>query len=307
MNSSLLEEIVGDTVREFKKNVVAKLRDMNNFKVNLSGEKKLYLSYPIHRLVFARSFGCNFTPKEGTYPSFEVRTLLRFGELFGDKAIIKINAFGDLALATPVNYVDQIDDNDKISRGDICIPLNQVGDLVHCFFPAGADDDDKPLHLSSLLQYESSVVPERVQPGFPITIKKGKYVDYVSIPSGHNLEEGDDLIVRGKSYNIIAISDDDASTLEPKTRNVIRVDRDFANGCTKQKLRFRKKPVIAGKILEVSCDRLRPHHKVLVTFKPNLDGNDHGVVEISFHNMIFNSAGILTQDRAISLAAAGSV
>ena len=118
MNSSLLEEIVGDTVREFKKNVVAKLRDMNNFKVNLSGENKLYQSYPIHRLVFARSFGCNFTPKEGTYPSFEVRTLHRFGELFGDKAIIKINAFGDLALATPVNYVDQIDDNDKISHGD---------------------------------------------------------------------------------------------------------------------------------------------------------------------------------------------
>ena len=113
----------------------------------------------------------------------------------------------DLALATPVNYVE-IDDNDEISRGDICIPLKQVGDLVHCFFPAGADDDDKPLPLSSLLQYESSVVPERVQPGFPITIKKGKYVDYVSIPSGHNLVEGDELIVRGKSYNIIAISDD---------------------------------------------------------------------------------------------------
>ena len=307
MDSRLLEEIVGATVREFRKNVVTKLRDMNNFKVNLSGEKKLYTSYPIHRLVFAKSFGCNFTPKEGKYPSFEVTTLRRFRELFGNTAVIKINALGDLALATPVNYVEIDANNDEISRGDICIPLKQVGDLVHCFFPAGADDDDKPLPLSSLLQYESSVVPERVQPGFHITIKKRKYVDYVSIPSGHNLEEGDELIVRGKSYKIIAISDDDASTLEPNTRNVIRVDRDFENGCTKQKLRFRKKPVVAGKILKVSCDCLRPHQKVLVTFKPNLDGNDHGVVEISFHNMIFNSAGILTQERAISLAAVGSV
>ena len=53
-----------------------------------------------------------------------------------------------------------------------------------------------------------------------------------------------------RAYTIIAISDDDASTSLPNTRNVIRVDRDFENSCNKQKLRFRKKPVIAGKILE---------------------------------------------------------
>lgn len=114
--------------------------------------------------------------------------------------------------------------------------------------------------------------------------------------------EGDDLVVRGKSYNIIGISDDDSSTLVPFTRNVIRVNRDFTNNCSNQKLRFKKKPTIAGKILEVSRNQLRPHHKVLVTFKPNSDGNDHGVVEITFNNVIFNSSGIITQDRAISIA-----
>ena len=79
----------------------------------------------------------------------------------------------------------------KIARGDLCIPLKQDGDCVHCFFPAGVDNDDKIPPLSSLIQYESSVVPEMVQPGFTITIIKNKYVDYVSVASGHNLQEGD--------------------------------------------------------------------------------------------------------------------
>ena len=309
-SSSLFEDIVNATVLEFKKSVTTKLRDLNNFKVNIGGERKLYISYPIHRLVFGKAFGCEFTPKEGKYPFFEIKTLDRLTELFGSKSVLKMNSLGDLALATPVCYLEQLEDNyDKdLARGDLCIPIRQDGDDVHCFFPAGVDNDDKVQPLSSLLQYESSVVPERVQPGFTINIIKKKYVDYVSVASGHNLQEGDQLIVRGKSYDIIAISDDDASTSKVNSRNVIRVDRDFENSCTKQKLRFRKLPMVAGKIVVISCDHLRPHHRVQVVFKPNSgnDGNDHGVVEISFNNMIFNSSGILTQDRALSLAAAKS-
>lgn len=173
---SLYEQIVGATVKEFNKNTITKLRELNGFKENLKGDRKTYISYPIHRLVFGKAFGCKFSQNEGKYPSFELKTLERLNELFGSKAIVKINCFGDLALASPTCYIDQLDEKQKneFCRGDICIPLKEVKDTVHCFFPAGVDDDDKPLlPLSSLLQFESSVLPERVQPGFSFTIKKG--------------------------------------------------------------------------------------------------------------------------------------
>ena len=102
-----------------------------------------------------------------------------------------------------------------------------------------------------------------------ITIKIHKYCDYVSIAAGYGLLEGDALIVRGKSYNIIAVTDDDASTFTPNTRNIIRVDRDFVNNCSNQKLRYRRPPKDVGKIVKLPYVDILPHHKVTVQYKAN--------------------------------------
>merc|ERR1712062_882284 len=54
--ASLYEQIVGATVQEFKKYTATKLRELNGFKENLkAGDKKTYISYPIHRLVFGKA------------------------------------------------------------------------------------------------------------------------------------------------------------------------------------------------------------------------------------------------------------
>ena len=297
-----LSEIAESTVSEFRKNALAKIRDANTFKLNLGAhDKSCYTSYPIHKMVFGKAFGRNFRPYEGVYPSFEIKTLERFMEVFGSKTVVKFNHHGDLALASPVDYLDK--SYSIHDRGDLLIPVREVNDdNVLCFFPAGADETDKLIALSSVVIYEKGIVPEKVQEGFTLTIKKGKHVDYVSIPTGHNLVEGDELIVRGKSYTIIGISEDDASTFEPNTRSVIRVDRDFANNCTRQKLRYRKKPMLSGTLTELPKGHLIPYHRVQFLFKENMNGNNHGVLDVSFKNMIFNSDGVLTHDRAISVA-----
>ena len=47
---------------------------------------------------------------------------------------------------------------------------------------------------------------------------------------------------------------------------------------------------------------LRYHHPVTVSFKESKDETDHGVVDVSFYNFIFNANGYITTGRAVPLA-----
>ena len=63
MAASIYEDIVKATVREFSKNMSVKVREQNTFKLSMdvSSSLKKVISYPIHRLVFAKSFGAKLT------------------------------------------------------------------------------------------------------------------------------------------------------------------------------------------------------------------------------------------------------
>ena len=55
-----------------------------------------------------------------------------------------------------------------------------------------------------------------------------------------------------------------------------------------------------GKLL-VLLPHLPPHLAVEIMFKPNKDFvNRHGTFDINFNNIIFNSTGYMTHDRAIT-------
>ena len=133
--------------------------------------------------------------------------------------------------------------NEDIGRGDIGIPIHEnpeSSSQVLVFFP-GSCDSTQCVDLANLVKFPMNSIKEITKQGFPITIQ-GKKIDYVSVKAGHGIEEGDFLVVRGKSYEIIAVTNDDAAHAIPYARNIIRVSRDFENNCRNQPLRFKKDP-----------------------------------------------------------------
>ena len=156
------------------------------------------------------------------------------------------------------------------------------------------------VQLDRIVDYDINIIPETVEKDNTISIKNtrnGYGCDWVSVKNGHGLREEDYLIVRGKNYKILAITDDDAGTFLPNTRNIIRVNREFENNVTNQKLRYRRKPTVCGQIIELPKASILPHQLVTIDFK-DINSNDHGNVEICFHNLIFNSSCYLTHGRA---------
>ena len=62
-------------------------------------------------------------------------------------------------------------------------------------------------------------LPEKYEEGFPITTKKGD--NYFPLKSGCPLEVGDYIVVRGRSYKIKLITDDDAFTSKYGQNNIV--------------------------------------------------------------------------------------
>ena len=68
---SLLESIVNSTVAEFRCDIIKSLKDRNTIPVNINDPtKKKVVSYPIHKLVFARAFACQFNADEKVSPTY---------------------------------------------------------------------------------------------------------------------------------------------------------------------------------------------------------------------------------------------
>ena len=161
--------------------------------------------------------------------------------------------------------------------GQSFVPLNQI---VPCFTP--------------------DILPEIYIEGNPLTIVQGD--DDVSILSGTDIQEGDYLVVRGKSYEVYAKTDDDCFTFSYGVKNRIRIKGTFKNNVKRQRFRYRKMPKLSGVLANVNAQFLKPHNPVDVKFSLNKNGNNHGLAEVSFFNIIFNEAGFMTQDRAIIIA-----
>ena len=142
--ASLLESIISDTVAEFKINVTQKLKENNTIPVNLGDPpQKRFLSYPIHRCIFAKAFGCTFTPAErvvGSSCFFSIPSLNRIEEIFGCRGLVRFNHFGDMAVISPV--LKAVNSNILIDSGDFLFPIEMIGERIIAFLPSGCDDED---------------------------------------------------------------------------------------------------------------------------------------------------------------------
>ena len=125
--ASFYKSIVEATSNQFEKAVKKRAKELNTFKANVNDPaRKMYTSYPTHKLIFMKTFGSNC---EGIYPNFTITSLERIAEIFGG-----------IAVATPICYFEH-DVNKDILRGDICIPISTSTDSTHSkvFLPGSCD------------------------------------------------------------------------------------------------------------------------------------------------------------------------
>ena len=307
--SSFYEDIINDTVKEFVANVIKGVQDKNTIPVALSDPPlKKATSYPIHRAVFAKAFGTKLRSDEKIPTAanvldvtYKITTLERVQDIFGIKPLINFNKFNDFCILSPLMVITKSFDN--YSAGVLVLPIKNTPDGISVFVPGGPDDDKNNSFISLrqiILGFKPELLPERHLEGHPLSIKKG--TDYVSIVATNDVQEGDYLVVRGKSYRIYAKTDDDCFTFKEGERNVIRISGTFKNNVKRQRFRYKKMPMVCGFITNIDADFLRPHNQMEIKFSINKNGNNHGLANILFYNIVFNAEGYVTQDRYIVVA-----
>lgn len=127
-------KIFEETCNEFKSVLKTRLRENNTFRFTAIDEqpRRIVSSYPVHKLVFDKTFS-----EVSTY------TLRQVYSVFDGNAMVKINQHNDIALITPQMYVTVLLENEGFNRGDIVFPVNNLLDNEHAqvFIPAGCDED----------------------------------------------------------------------------------------------------------------------------------------------------------------------
>ena len=302
---SFFEETVNEIVAEFETSLSELIAAKNTIAVSSSDPPlKKVTSYPIHRNIFAKAFGKRFLPNEKVNISvgsldarYKLSTLSRVETIFNFNTL-NFNKYGDFCILSPMMAVQK--KFDRVKVGQLVVPLKETSDGVLVFVPGDADEENAPfIKIKELIDgFKPSMLPEKYLEGRPITTKKGQ--DFVSLAAGHPLEEGDYLIVFGKPYEVHAVTDDDCFTTKFGERSIVRTRHEFSNNVTRQRFRYKKVLSVCGYVTTIATDLLLPHNPVEVTFTLNKKGNNHGVVNILFHNIVFNEMGFMMHDRFAS-------
>ena len=132
--SNFFQNIVEDNVREFKLNVLQKIKENNTFPANIGDPpRKRVLSYPAHRVVFLKAFGVNFAKEEhdSVTNSFRVGTIFKLELVFCSSSLVRVNHHNDIAIISPQLAVTQPLLN--LERGDLCLPISKNVVADNCF------------------------------------------------------------------------------------------------------------------------------------------------------------------------------
>ena len=128
------QKVFKETCNEFECVMKTRLRENNTFRFTAVDEqpRRIVASYPVLKFVFDQTFS-----KVSTY------TLRQTYRIFGGNAMSKINHHNDIALVTPQMYLNVPLENEKLNRGDIVFPVNNLLDNKHVqvFVPAGCDGE----------------------------------------------------------------------------------------------------------------------------------------------------------------------
>ena len=122
--SNFFQNIVEDTIKEFKFNVLQKIKENNTFPANIGDPpRKRVLSYPAHSIVFLKAFGINFEKEEhdSITNSFHVSTISKLELVFCCSSLVWVNHHYDIGIISPLLAVTQPLLN--LEGRDLCLPI----------------------------------------------------------------------------------------------------------------------------------------------------------------------------------------
>ncbi|XP_066914213.1 uncharacterized protein [Clytia hemisphaerica] len=230
----------------------------------------------------------------------------RLNELSAN-TIARFNQHKDLSMVAPFCYVAFDLEEFDLRRGDLVLPLcltslynDDEVPVFQVFVPSCCDETVVPsIPLSDMVPIDPLALPEERLTGFSLTVSKGN--KYVSVKSGHGLQIGDYLVIRGHNYKITDVHPDDGSAAGAEnSRNVIYVDKPFKNNVNNQAFRYRKMVYVNGRIESVGMTALHTYRGMSIRFNENKNENLHGNMEVIFRCAVFNSSGFFTKNLAIA-------
>ena len=240
----------------------------------------------------------------GCPQSYELTTLWRVARLFESDNMICVNRYDDMALLEPMMMITHQIDN--FQRGDLVIPIKSNGQnkiLALCPLKA-IDQDDRTVALDSIIKFHPDVLKTTYEKGNPVSTIKGE--NDITILPGSEIAERNYLEVRRKLYRVNSVGDEDPLFRMYGRKHKVYIDVKFEHTVKNNRLHFKNMPLIHGYVHEFEKFILQHHNPVTISFeKKKLQGNNHGTVTVTFHNLIFNASGFFTQDRAVVTAQSG--
>ena len=245
------------------------------------------MSYPCHKSIFAASLGKHFSKEERVYNGrdcqFRPRSLDRVFDILGE-GTAKVKESGDRLFICPWAVISKYYIVPELYEGQLVIPLKESSTNVTVFVPLGGPEGDElDIPEGNVLHPLSCFIPN-----YLTLIPCSRTVPNVKIDSGNSwfsAEKGvfgilDVISVSNKRYQIESVGED-----------AFHRNKDLVS--------IGKMPVFVGKVVELSWSDVIFWEYVDFHLK-NVNQYNHGILNVTYKNAIFNLAGYLTHDIAVA-------
>ena len=319
--AQLYTEIVTESAANFKEHVRNKVKDSNRAKSTVADpHRRTVITYPVHRHIFSLSIAKNFMNNEKKYNNkhgcqFTLTNLMRTEEILGVESILKMKEGGDKILVCPWSVVTKDISGHGLNIGRLVITLSspfnatsgltdqfgKVVQLVDVFVPCGGSDQcesEIPVGYEEIKL--SSIIPNlRLDnvplPGVLKNITIEKEFEFFNTPRGV-LAAGDIISCGSERYLVDTVS---ADIFKPRYDLVsIGKNNRFKQNNKKRNIRHGKMPIVVGKLLKLDIRELVVKEGIDFHLK-NLNKHNHGLLNLSYTNAVFNDYGYLTHDIAV--------
>jgi len=306
-----MESVLNDCNNYLASLLNTKIKDSNRSRSNLANpHNRLAVTHPIHyhiyQALFANKLKDNEQINSNKHSSQHLlETFHRVCVIFNPSTLLKMQSKGDILLICPWVYLNtDIDTGNHFAKGRLGIPLScypAMGSKVTVFFPSGGPEDMpdvfKPVSVKELFPVQE--FPYELVPLTNVVtdIAINTEFEFFNAPKGE-IKKGDVIAVSSDRYVVDSVGTD---VFKPWTDLVsIGKNNRFKRNNKKRPLHFGSLPTIVGKILHIDKKNLGFYHHVDIHFKKQSKFN-HGTLNVSYKNAIFNEAGFLTHDVAIVL------
>ena len=304
--ADLYKSIVNDCVGNFRSVIIQKVKDSNKAKSTVSDpHKRVVMSYPCHKLIFAAAVDKDFSKEEKVYNGrdcqFRLRSLYRVVQILGE-SVVKVKESGDRLFICPWAVISKYCVIPGLFEGQLVIPLvEEKSGIVTVFIPSGGPEgDDLEIPEGNILYPLSRFIPNCLS-----LIPCSQTIPNIKIDSGDSwfsaqkdvFKALDVISVSNQRYTIESVGED---AFNPR-RDLVSIGKNnkFLHNNKTRSVRLGKMPEFAGKIMKLSHSDIVFWEYVDFHLK-NVNQFNHGILNVTYKNAVFNLAGYLTHDIAVA-------